>query len=235
MIISEKVLRRWFCLQFHVLVARAHVNNDVYAKNTTTTTSKKNNKRKKTGSTSRRVVSIIKSDGGVISYRRPIKAIEVMEEFPKHLVCRSDCLYIGQKTKPLSQHHRLRLGRIYIILPESFFQSALSFTSFRFAFPTSNTLPLFQVERTSAGVLRVKLSDEYLISIIKQQQEQELADNKTICTTPQLCKDYDQLVARTHRWKPKLDTISEKKVHRNKRFTSKIERHRYSVKKVQFQ
>ncbi|KAL7094157.1 hypothetical protein ACP275_11G084300 [Erythranthe tilingii] len=154
-------------------------------------------------------IKLIKSDGGVEIYDRPIKAWEVMEEFPKHMVCRSDSFYIGQKTPALSHRDRLLPGHYYFLLPANFFQSALSFATFlrcRSAFAAGRTRPPFELEKSPCGGLRIKVIDEM---ILKNNKEEGKVIG--VCTTPQLRKDYDLLVGRRHHWKPKLDTISEKK------------------------
>ncbi|KAG8365766.1 hypothetical protein BUALT_Bualt17G0006000 [Buddleja alternifolia] len=166
------------------------------------------------------LIKLVKSDGGVETYDRPIKAWELMEEFPKHMVCRSDCFYIGQKTPALSQHDRLQPGHNYFLLPANFFQSDLSFATVlrcRSAFSGRSS---FEVEKTPSGSLRIKVFEDVLF---QQQQVEATTSEKSIirvCTTPQLRKDYEQLVGRQrmHHWKPKLDTIAEKK---NKKIRNK--------------
>ncbi|KAL8038119.1 hypothetical protein ABFX02_11G083500 [Erythranthe guttata] len=157
-------------------------------------------------------INLIKSDGGVEIYDRPIKAWEVMEEFPKHMVCRSDSFYIGQKTPALSHRDRLLPGHNYFLLPANFFQSALSFATFvrcRSAFAAGRTRPPFELEKSPCGGLRIKIIDEMILKNNKELEEGKVIGG--VCTTPQLRKDYDLLVGRRHQWKPKLDTISEKK------------------------
>ncbi|KAI3467845.1 hypothetical protein Pfo_024508 [Paulownia fortunei] len=169
------------------------------------------------------IIKIIKCDGGVKIYDRPIKAWELMEEFPKHMVCRSDCFYIGQKTPALSHHERLQPGHNYFLLPANFFQSALSFASFLRCRSTLAGRPPFEVEKTPSGSLRIKVTEEMIIQHQKEEEVEAEAAQKIIrvCTTPQLRKDYEQLVGRRHHWKPKLDTIAEKKSHQKKKSRKK--------------
>lgn len=172
----------------------------------------------------RKTIKLLKCDGEVRIYDRPIKAGEVMDEFPKHMVCRSDCFFIGQKIPALPQHHRLQPGHNYFLLPANAFQSNFTFSSF-VRCSSKFGAAAFQIEKTPAGSLRIKLSDEYG----GQQQELDAAMAKTlIITTPQLRRDYEQLVVlmRRNQWKPKLDTIAEKKSKhssRSKRKTRKKE------------
>ncbi|KAH6771093.1 hypothetical protein C2S52_015896 [Perilla frutescens var. hirtella] len=152
-------------------------------------------------------------------YERAMSAWELMEEFPKHMVCRSDCFYIGQMTPALSHHDRLQPGHNYFLLPANFFQSALSFATFlrcRSAVAGPGRPP-FELEKTPSGGLRVKVTEEM---ILQHQKELEAAAKMIkVCTTPQLRKDYELLVGRRHHWKPKLDTIAEKKGKKSLRKT----------------
>ncbi|TYK10680.1 DUF4228 domain-containing protein [Cucumis melo var. makuwa] len=174
-------------------------------------------------------IKLILSDGVVRIYHRPIYVSEVLLEFPKHSVCRSDSFYIGQKIPPLSDQDLLQLGHKYFLLPTPFFHSVLSFVTIASFFSSSNSnnknrfinnaaachCP-FDLQRTPSGCLRIRVSDEFISQLLEQgnnpkplppQQTPSLPLGK-ICTTPQLAKDYTQLV-RTRRWKPKLETIKE--------------------------
>lgn len=164
------------------------------------------------------IIKLIKSDGGVKIYDRPIEAWKLMEEFPRHMVCRSDCFYIGQKTPALSHHDRLQPGHNYFLLPANFFQSALSFTTFIRCRSAVAGRPPFEVEKTPSGTLRIKVTEEMIISHQEEEVEAAAAAQKVIrvCSTPQLRKEYEQLVGRRPHWKPKLDTIAEKKSHQKK-------------------
>lgn len=161
-------------------------------------------------------VKVIRSDGVVKIYDRPIRACQLMEEFPKHMACRSDCFYIGLKTPALAADDLLLPGDTYFLLPANFFQSALSFASF---LQCGRRRPAFEVEKTASGSLRIKVTEEM---IFRMQEEEEMAAAAAermvrICTTPQLKKDYEMLVGRRYQWKPKLDTISEKKSQQKKK------------------
>lgn len=84
-----------------------------------------------------RTIKLIQSDGTVKIYHRPISVSELMLEFPKHLVCRSDSFYIGQKIPALSENAKLQLGHKYFLLPKHLFQSVLSFVTIA-SFASSN-------------------------------------------------------------------------------------------------
>uniref|UniRef100_A0A5B7BP95 DUF4228 domain protein n=1 Tax=Davidia involucrata TaxID=16924 RepID=A0A5B7BP95_DAVIN len=172
-------------------------------------------------------IKLMKSDGVVKMYDRPIHVSELMVEFPKHMVCRSDSLYIGQKVPALSEDEELQLGSNYFLLPKHFFQSALTFlTISSFAASASKktaflkkaaTCQPFDILKSPSGCLRIRVSEEFLSQLILEQgknikeEEEETSTKRSLCTTPQLQKDYTQLVGSRHYWKPKLDTIRENK------------------------
>ncbi|VVA92840.1 unnamed protein product [Arabis nemorensis] len=70
---------------------------------------------------------LIRSDGSFEVYDHPVMVSELTRDFPKHEICRSDLLYIGQKTPVLSETDTLKLGLNYFLLPSDFFKKDLSF------------------------------------------------------------------------------------------------------------
>ena len=189
------------------------------------------------------IIKLIKSDGIVRIYDRPIHVSELMMEFPKHRVCPSDSFYIGQKIPALSEDDELQLGHKYFLLPKHFFQSVLSFvTVASFASSQSHPSPVssslisrdsrtaflkkaancqpFDIQKTPSGCLRIRVSDEFIAQLMEEgkiKDETAAAETSSssgkpksrVCTTPQLQKDYTQLVG-SRQWKPKLETIKEK-------------------------
>ncbi|XP_026377144.1 uncharacterized protein LOC113271479 [Papaver somniferum] len=200
-------------------------------------------------------IKVIKSDGLVKIYNKPINASDLMTEFPKHLICHSDSFYIGQKIQALSEKDKLQLGHKYFLLPQHLFQSVLSFVtiaSFAAASKSSsqvsplNTTPSsvsstnsvltakvrknadvlnkvkscqpFDIRKTASGSLQIRVSDEFISKLMEspssvkeddEENEDEDRVKQRICNTPQLQKDYSQLVGCSKQWKPKLETISE--------------------------
>ena len=178
-------------------------------------------------------IKLIRSDGLVKIYDRPIYVSELMVEFPKHLVCHSDSFYIGQKIPALSENDLLQLGHKYFLLPKHCFQSVLSFVTIA-SFASSSLQPQpsssrnaflkkaatcqpFDILKSPNGCLRIRVSDEFLSQLmeegkVKESEEDESSRNCTptsrVCTTPQLEKDYTQLVG-SRQWKPKLESIRE--------------------------
>ncbi|KAF8369864.1 hypothetical protein HHK36_032111 [Tetracentron sinense] len=188
-----------------------------------------------------RTIKIIKSDGLVKIYRRPINVSELMLEYPKHLVCHSDSFFIGQKIPALSEDDQLQLGHKYFLLPKHFFQTVLSFATIAsFASSQSqsqsqsrsqsSSLSInsknaflkkaarcqpFDIQKTPSGSLQIRVSDDFISKLmeegrIKEDHEEEDSSKpvRGVCTTPELQKDYTQLVG-TRQWKPKLETIRE--------------------------
>ncbi|XVE83514.1 hypothetical protein DITRI_Ditri16bG0093600 [Diplodiscus trichospermus] len=180
-------------------------------------------------------IKLINSEGLVKIYDRPIHVSQLMTEFPKHLVCRSDSFYIGQKIPALSKDEKLQLGHKYFLLPKQFFQSVLSFVTIAsFANAPSPQLqsPIpcsssresrnvllkkaaacqpFHIQKTSSGSLRIRVCDEFIWKLMEECRMKESIDHERlsrVCTTPQLQKQYEQLVGSRH-WKPKLETIKE--------------------------
>ncbi|KAI3898317.1 hypothetical protein MKX03_002974 [Papaver bracteatum] len=203
-------------------------------------------------------IKVIKSDGLVKIYHKPINASDLMTEFPKHLICHSDSFYIGQKIQALSEKDKLQLGHKYFLLPQHLFQSVLSFVTIA-SFATasskssSQVSPLtttpssvsstnsvltakvrknadvlnkvrscqpFDIRKTASGSLQIRVSDEFISKLMEspssvKEDDQENEDEnenrvkQRICNTPQLQKDYSQLVGCSKQWKPKLETISE--------------------------
>ncbi|KAI3916936.1 hypothetical protein MKW98_014397 [Papaver atlanticum] len=203
-------------------------------------------------------IKVIKSDGLVKIYHKPINASDLMTEFPKHLICHSDSFYIGQKIQALSEKDKLQLGHKYFLLPQHLFQSVLSFVTIA-SFATasskssSQVSPLtttpssvssansvltakvrknadvlnkvrscqpFDIRKTASGSLQIRVSDEFISKLMespssvkeddqKNEDEDENRVKQRICNTPQLQKDYSQLVGCSKQWKPKLETISE--------------------------
>ncbi|KAH7548475.1 hypothetical protein JRO89_XS14G0140100 [Xanthoceras sorbifolium] len=177
-----------------------------------------------------RTIKLVKSDGLVKVYDRPIHVSDLMMEFPKHMVCRSDSLYIGQKIPPLSENDQLQLGHNYFLLPKHFFQTVLSFVTIAsFASHQSSrdsrnaflkkaaACPPFDIQKTASGCPRIRVSDEFISQLmeegrIKEEENEESLSSKIkskVCTTPQLQKDYTQLIGLSRQWKPKLETIRE--------------------------
>ncbi|GMI68528.1 hypothetical protein like AT1G28190 [Hibiscus trionum] len=150
-------------------------------------------------------IKLINSDGVVMIYDRPINVFDLMAEFPKHMMCRSDLFYIGQKIPPLSVHDQLQLDHDYFLLPKRFFQPMLSFVtiaSFANDAQSRNAVLKkvaacrpFVIQKSSAGCLRIRVPDEFIQQLIEDGKMKEETEetgagesNNRVCSTPQLRK-----------------------------------------------
>ncbi|RRT75738.1 hypothetical protein B296_00002958 [Ensete ventricosum] len=163
-------------------------------------------------------VRLVGPDGHIKLYHCRVSAAELMDSHPVHLLCRSDAFVIGQRLPALSPDDRLLPGHTYFLLPSHFFHSALSFASLASCFGAfkqrgGSGAPLprpIEIQKTAAGRLQVRVSEEYLDCLRRSAAEGEAPDRRgrRVCTTEELAKDYKQLVG-CRSWKPKLETIKE--------------------------
>ncbi|XP_042466665.1 uncharacterized protein LOC122049338 [Zingiber officinale] len=165
---------------------------------------------------SNRSVRLLGADGRIRIQHLPVSAGDLMDAHPLHLLCRSDGLVIGQPVPCLAPEEFLLPGRTYFLLPAHLFRPAtpLSFSSLAsclgdFLKRSGGCSPIRPIEfqKTPAGRLQVRVSDEYLDRLAEEEAAQERR-GRGVCTTEELAKDYKQLV-RCRSWKPKLETIKE--------------------------
>ncbi|KAF3512211.1 hypothetical protein F2Q69_00008190 [Brassica cretica] len=178
---------------------------------------------------SQRRIKLVRSDGSSELYDRPVVVSELTRDFPKHQICRSDSLYIGQKTPVLSETDTLKLGLNYFLLPSDFFTNDLSFLAIAALKPPQNGGVLirsksagsqqqaFLIQKGGTGEkLKIRVSEEFMSELMMEgrknkEEEEERENEERVCTTVKLKKDYVQLVG-LRKWKPKLETIRETKV-----------------------
>ncbi|KAJ1275730.1 hypothetical protein BS78_05G158300 [Paspalum vaginatum] len=173
------------------------------------------------------VVRLVGCDGRVRSYAPPVTARELMQQHPRHLVCRADALLIGERIPAVGAAEELQPGQAYFLLPAHLFRSVLSFVSL-----ASSLLLLlsttaaagagagskgsaaaggkprpFELLRTPAGALRIKFDDDFLLPDKDKPPRAPLL----LGGDDRLAKDYEELVGygKSRRWAPKLDTIEE--------------------------
>ncbi|KAG6528888.1 hypothetical protein ZIOFF_011080 [Zingiber officinale] len=165
---------------------------------------------------SNRSVRLLGADGRIRIQHLPVSAGDLMDAHPLHLLCRSDGLVIGQPVPCLAPEEFLLPGRTYFLLPAHLFRPAtpLSFSSLAsclgdFLKRSGGCSPIRPIEfqKTPAGRLQVRVSDEYLDRLAEEEAAEERR-GRGVCTTEELAKDYKQLV-RCRSWKPKLETIKE--------------------------
>ncbi|XP_010499318.1 PREDICTED: uncharacterized protein LOC104776869 [Camelina sativa] len=199
-------------------------------------------------------IKLVRSDGSLEVYDRPVVVSELTKDFPKHEICRSDLLYIGQKTPVLSETETLKLGLNYFLLPSDFFKNDLSFLTIATLKTSQNGGVMvkktqkqpqpFLIQKGEKGErLRIRVSEDFISELmmegrknraIKEEEEEEEEEEEgegRVCTTVKLKKDYVQLVG-LRKWKPKLETITETKAMKAAAVEkTKKKRKRFSVMK----
>ncbi|KAL6890237.1 hypothetical protein ACP4OV_009000 [Aristida adscensionis] len=175
-------------------------------------------------------VRLVGCDGRVRAYRPPVTARELMQQHPRHLVCRADALLIGEKIPAVAPGEELQPGQAYFLLPAHLFRSVLSFVSL-----ASSLLLLlsaaggggeggkqkkqphrpFELHRTAAGALQIKFSDDFLVGSDDGNDDGAAAPAakkpSVLRGDERLEKEYEELVGygKSRRWAPKLETIQE--------------------------
>uniref|UniRef100_A0A0D9XSP7 Uncharacterized protein n=1 Tax=Leersia perrieri TaxID=77586 RepID=A0A0D9XSP7_9ORYZ len=173
-------------------------------------------------------VRLVGSDGKVRTYERPVTARELMQQHPRHLICRADALLIGEKIPAVDAGEELEPGKAYFLLPSHLFHSVLSFVSL-----ASSLLLLlsaagaggasaagggkkqrpFELLRTDSGNLQIKFSDEFLLAADDKSSAAAAESTKppVLAGDKKLEKEYEELVgySKARRWSPKLETIQE--------------------------
>jgi hypothetical protein len=176
------------------------------------------------------VVRLVGCDGRVRAYPPPVTARELMQQHPRHLVCRADALLIGEKIPAVAPGEELQPGQAYFLLPAHLFRSVLSFVSL-----ASSLLLLlstagaggkaagagigggkqqgrpFELHRTASGTLQIKFSDDFLVGGGGGADEAKPKPPGVLRGDARLAKDYEELVgySKSRRWAPKLETIEE--------------------------
>ncbi|CAL9216523.1 unnamed protein product [Arabidopsis halleri] len=197
-------------------------------------------------------IKLVRSDGSLEVYDRPVVVSELTRDFPKHKICRSDLLYIGQKTPVLSETETLKLGLNYFLLPSDFFKNDLSFLTIATLKTPQNGSVLvkktqqqpqpFLIQKGEKGErLRIRVSEDFVSELMmegkknranEEEEEEEGREGEgRLCTTVKLKKDYVQLVG-LRKWKPKLETITETKAMKA---ATKKKRKRFTVMKKKSQ
>ncbi|PKI77187.1 uncharacterized protein LOC116200547 [Punica granatum] len=166
---------------------------------------------------------------------------EVMFEFPDKMVCHADSFYLGRPIPSLSIDDEFVPGQAYFVLPIDFFPPSSSPSSCSGYILSASTLAIlgsssvspkralidfgedgpFQYVKGEDGRLLMKVSPDFIMRIItkgkegddKKDRAREGGTRSSLCSTPELRKQYEQLVGcREQVWSPKLETISEHKI-----------------------
>ena len=175
-------------------------------------------------------VRLVGCDGQVLTFRRPVTARELMEQHPRHLVCRSDALLIGEKIPAVAPAEELQPEQAYFLLPAHLFHSVLSFVSLASSLlmllstAPASSAPVgkkqhrpFDLLRTDSGTLQIKFSDDFLVDDDNDAKNtsvdaSQAAEKPAVLRGDErLEKEYEELVGygKARRWAPKLETIEE--------------------------
>ncbi|CAN8236624.1 unnamed protein product [Cochlearia groenlandica] len=166
---------------------------------------------------------------------------EIMFECPDQIVCHADSFFIGHPIHSLAMDDYLISGQTYFVLPIERFAYRILTTSclsifnpnldnektrlnnhqtlMNFTAPSSP--PPFEYSKGLNGKVMIKVSKDFIISLMCNKRnvskEGEIScgefERSAICDSPELKKQYDQLVGtKEHLWSPKLKTISEHEI-----------------------
>lgn len=163
---------------------------------------------------------------------------EIMFEFPDQIVSHADSFFIGRPIPALAMEDYLIPGQTYFVLPIERFAYRILTTSclsifnsnlenvrsnnnppMNFTAPSSP--PPFEYSQGPNGKILIKVCPAFIISLIcknrnnsnKEEAMIDCGESSEICNSPELKKQYDQLVGtREHIWSPKLQTISEHEI-----------------------
>jgi hypothetical protein len=180
-----------------------------------------------------KVVRLVGCDGRVRAHPPPVTARELMQQHPRHLVCRADALLIGEKIPAVAPGEELQPGQAYFLLPAHLFRSVLSFVSLASSLllllsTTSSAAAAgkgaggkgagrpFELHRTASGTLQIKFSDDFLVGgggggPDGAPEDEARLEPAVLRGDARLAKEYEELVGygKSRRWAPKLETIEE--------------------------
>ncbi|XP_009762604.1 uncharacterized protein LOC107825413 [Nicotiana tabacum] len=151
---------------------------------------------------------------------------EIMFEFPDCMVCHAHSFFIGQPIPVSAIDDKLRNGDAYFVLPLDYFSNKVLSASSLASLGSNNTNkrapvnfknPAFEYVKGSNGRVLIKVAPEFMIKLLQRGNEdngdENCDGNYILCSTPELKKQYEQLVGpKGQIWSPKLETISEYKI-----------------------
>ncbi|GLJ50370.1 hypothetical protein SUGI_1073290 [Cryptomeria japonica] len=177
-------------------------------------------------------ISVIHSDGSVGALEEHgITASELMQRYPQRIVSHANSFYIGKKVPVLSSGEKLEGGQSYFLLPERMQGSILSAAwlaslaggGSKAVSPLHGrccvmSVETFEIEKREDGRLQLKILPQFIQKLLEngkmnaQSSKDDCFSHSGLCSTPQLQKDYQQMVkVRGQAWKPRLETIVEKR------------------------
>ncbi|CAL0315850.1 unnamed protein product [Lupinus luteus] len=172
-------------------------------------------------SSSKSTVKLIFWEGTSRSLKGKHIAGEIMFEFPEKMVCHADSFFIGHPIPALSIDDKLLPGQTYFVIPIDIFACHTLSASSLAALGScaSNKSPIkfgacpFEYLKGSDGRVLIKVMPEFITRLISGENNNGSSSNSFLCSTPELQKQYEQLVrSKDQTWSPKLETISEYKL-----------------------
>ncbi|XP_030455370.1 uncharacterized protein LOC115676554 [Syzygium oleosum] len=186
---------------------------------------------------SRSQVELIFWEGATRTLTGKHVAGEIMFEFPDKMVCHADSFFLGRPIPALAIDDDLMPGETYFVLPLDCFPShgsamlsASSLAALGSASPRPGPMSFggdgpFEYIKGKDGRVSIKVVPEFITRLITKGKGIDGGNDSsgnnssvspcrgTLCSTPELQKQYEQLVgAREQVWSPKLETISEYKI-----------------------
>lgn len=196
-------------------------------------------KKKKKKKRDRKVIKVFKPDGEINLYDKPIRVSEVMtEEYMVcrsdsfYIGQKIPPLSRHERLQPGHTYFLLPTHLFHSVLS---FVTIASFTAsskqdmsddsngttkMKAAFlkkAAASSCSPFDIQKTSSGTLRIRVSELFISQLMIDQAaaadhhgKELIEDADLLCTTPQLHREYKQLVVGSRRgWKPKLEMIKE--------------------------
>ncbi|XP_019455220.1 PREDICTED: uncharacterized protein LOC109356353 [Lupinus angustifolius] len=174
-------------------------------------------------SSSKSTVKLIFWEGTSRTLKGKHIAGEIMFEFPEKMLCHADSFFIGHPIPALSIDDELVPGQTYFVIPIDIFACHTLSASSLAALGScvSNKSPIkfgacpFEYLKGSDGRVLIKVMPEFITRLINGENNNNngSSSNSFLCSTPELQKQYEQLVkSKDQTWSPKLETISEYKL-----------------------
>ncbi|KAJ9542891.1 hypothetical protein OSB04_029397 [Centaurea solstitialis] len=167
-----------------------------------------------------------KGNKRTLTERKRWIAGEIMFDSPESMVCDADSFFIGHRVPVLAIDDELKPGQTYFVLPLDVFSSKTLSASSISGLVSCNTTKLrtpvnfkecpFEYIKGSNGKVLIKVMPEFIARILTRRggyedDDDDESGNGYLCSTPELKKQYQQLVGsiKDQNWSPKLETISE--------------------------
>lgn len=159
------------------------------------------------------------------------------------VVCRADGFRIGRPAPVLAVEDRVEAGRTYLAVPVDRLPqgrdvvTAASLAALSYGKSPATAMSLaggarspFEYVKDEDGRTVIRITEEFMVKAVTgrkpphgreggnnwKNEEEAGGCGELICSTPELRKQYEQLVgaARGRQWSPRLDTIKERKGRR---------------------